>query len=232
MEILIDRGIEYRKFMRAISCFPPHVQMNSFKIIKTAGSKDVKLEDIFSILNQEVAWSFLDFALLEWIVKKYGSRELRVSMGKYSNRLRNFRKRTIVSRLMCIWTEPNEPEEYDSCNTLIARLNIKAEECTLEELAAFQKRSHEKLLKNIYLSEAALVLFRLKPGSLSLTWIVWKDLVPKIREALIQCIAYGEYFKENNIICMELDGEPFMTMERVSIRDCNVEPQAYQPAES
>lgn len=216
MNALELKGVKFKQFKRAISTFPAHVQMNSFESIKTVSARNVELEDIFSSWNQDLIWSFLDFTLLERIVKKYGSSELNNSMKEYSSRLKDFRKRTIVSRLMCIWLDPNPPKEYERCKTLIHNLNIKADECTLEKLELLRKRSCDKLLKGIPLSEAALVLFRLKLGCISLTWIVRIDWVQNIREALVQCVIDGEYFKENDIISLELDGEVFMTMERVS----------------
>ncbi len=119
--------------------------------------------------------------------------------------------------LMAEWTNfnPNLPEEYEKCKTMIVDLHIDPDERTLEKLEVLRKRSCHKLLKGIPLSESALVLFRLKFGSIILTWIVRIDMVQNIREALKQCVISGEYFKENDIISLELDGEPFMPMERV-----------------
>lgn len=215
MEILEQEKVLFKKFKRAISCFPAHVQLNSFRNFKTV-SGDVEFEDIFSSWNQDVVWSFLDFTLLEGIVKRYGSIALKDSMKEYSTKLQDFRKRTLVSRLMNLWTDPNLPKEYEKCKTLILDLRVKADECTLEKLEWLRKHSCNKFLKGIPLSEAALVLFRLKPGCVCVTWIVRSDVVQNVRSALVQCVINGEYFKENNIISVMLDGEPFMSMERVS----------------
>lgn len=214
MEVLDQKGVLFKQFKRAISSFPAHVQLNSFRNFKTV-SGNVEFEDIFSSWNQDVVWSFLDFTLLEGIVKRYGHDKLRDSMKEYSLRLKNFRQRTLVSRLMDIWTDPNEPKDYEKCKKLILNLNIKADECTLEKLEVLRKRSSDKFLKGIPLSEAALVLFRLKIGCLSLTWIARTDMVQNIREVVVQCVKNGEYFKENSIRSLVLDGERFMSMERV-----------------
>lgn len=219
MEELDRRGVKYKPFKHAVCSFGFNVKLNSFTSFKKV-SGSVEIEDVFSIWNKDMMWSFLDFNLLERLVKQYGTCEMKASMKQYSNWVVDFRQRTTVSRLMDIWgelwAEPNQPEEYEKCKQMIVDLNIKAAECTLQELERLQKHSCHKLLKGIPLSEAALVLFKLKSGCICLTWLVWTDVVQNIREALIRCVLDGEYFKENNIITLKLDGEHFMPMERVS----------------
>lgn len=218
MEELDRRGVKFKQFKRAVCSFALNVQLNSFTSFKKV-SGSVEIEDVFNIWNKDMMWSFLDFNLLERIVKQYGTCEIKTTMKKYANWVEDFRQRTTVSRVMDLWSElwgkPNQPEEYEKCKQMIVDLNIKAAECTLEKLERLRKRSCQ-LLKGIPLSEAALVLFELKPGSLHLTWLVWTDVVQDFKKALIQCVNDGEYFKENNIIILELDGEHFMPMERVS----------------
>ena len=219
MEILEEKGIGIKKLKRTICSLPAHVQMNSFKSFERISANCDEIERIVSIWNRDVVWSFLDFALLGKIVKEYGTNEMKISMKQYSVKVADFRKRTLISRLMEIWTEPNKPSEYGECKTLILNLDVRADECTLERLEVLRNNSREKLLKGIPLSEAALVLFLLERGCISVTWIVPINLVQKIREALVQCIADGEYFKENSIISVELDGESFMPLERLSHRN-------------
>ena len=219
MDVLEENGIKLERFGRALSTFPAaaHVQMNSFEHMKTVSGSGVKFDDIFKIWNQDVVWSFLDYALLEVIVWRFGSNELKDAMKEYSRKIKDFRRRTIVSRLMYIWKDAmSMPKELERYETLIHNLKIKAHNCTLEKLEVLRIRSCDKLLRGTPLSRAALVLYRIEYGCISVTWIVQTHLVQKMREALVQCIINGEYLKENNIISLELDGELFMTMERVS----------------
>lgn len=215
MERLEEEGVGIKQFKRAISSFAPNVQLKSFTSFKKV-SGSVGVEDVFSIWNQDVMWSFLDFTLLERLVMKYGSTEMKNSMRQYSNWVEDFRQRTMVSKLMEMWKVPNLPEEYEKCKKIIVDLNIRADECTLARLEHLRRHSCNKLLKGIPLSEAALVLFQLTPGCIILTWIVWADVIQKMKESLLQCINDGEYFKENSIITMVIDGETFMSMETVS----------------
>lgn len=220
IDVLEKEGIKLKQFVHTISTFPARchvtVQMNRFERMKTVSGCDIRFDDIFTIWNQEVAWSFLDFTVLELIVKRYGSTELQDTMKEYSSKIKDFRKRTIVSRLMQIWTDPMDmPKECERYKTLIHNLKIKAHTCTLEKLEGLRICSCDKLLRGTPLSRAALVLFCMEHGCLSVTWIVQAHLVQKMRETLVQCIIDGEYFKENDIISLELDRELFTTMERV-----------------
>lgn len=214
MDILDEKGVKFKKFKRAISSFPNHVQMNSFTSLKTV-SGEVEIDDIFSNWNTNVVWSFLDFSLLEHIVKRFGSDDLKASTREYSRKLSEFQRRTTVVKLMEIWPDQNQPDEYENCKKMILDLHLDPDVCTLKKLEDLRRRSC-KLLKGILLSEAALVLFKLKYGSLTLIWIVCTGVVQNFKEALHQCVQEGTYFKENDIITLELDGEIFMSMERVN----------------
>jgi hypothetical protein len=216
MKQLDEKEVKFEQFKRAVSSYGPRVQLNSFSGFKKISGSGVEIMDVFSVWNTDVMWSFLDFYLLDRLVKDYGDIKMTNSMRQYSSKMEDFRRRTTVSKLMAIWDDPCLPEEYERCKKMIVNLNIKADNCTLEQLEHTRMKSCQKLLKGIPLSEAALVLFQLEAGCIRLTWIVWADVVEHIRVSLVQCIAEGEYFKENSIISLELDGEHFMPMERVS----------------
>ena len=212
---LKEEGVTYEKFKQTISTFPGNVQLKSLKSLKSA-SGEIDMEDIFSILNQKFAWSFLDVCLLERIVKRFGSDTEKESMKNYSEKLSIFRKKTTVSKLMHIWTDPNLPHTYSECKKLILRLGWDPDKFTLEQLEKLRKRTRG-LLKEIPLSEVALVLYYVKYGSIFLTWIVNDDFVSQFKAAFTQCVRDGVYFKENGIISLELDGQEFKSMEMVAI---------------
>ena len=217
MRILSDNKVSFTDIRRVISSLPRYIQRNSLnnlKSLKTV-SGGVTVEDIFSVLNENFAWSFLDYYLLERIVQKYGTEELKKTMVEYSNELSNFRRKTTVSKLMSLWYDPNLPPKYEECKEIVLRKKWDPDHFTLDKLEKLRYRTHQ-LLKEIPLSEAALVLYQAKYGSIVITWIVHIDLVPKFKVAFDQCVLEGVYFKENSIITVELDGEVYMSMERVS----------------
>lgn len=212
LEILEQKGIKPRAIERTLQCSRTSlsVQINSFKHLRTA-SGELTVGDIFGMWNANVVWSFLDFQLLERLVNKYGP-DIKPSMDRYIEEVRDFMRRTTVSMLMHTWTDG--PEKNEACKKMVLDLNKDPEKCTLEELEFIRKRSRN-LLKQFPLSQVALVLFCIRIGCISLTWIVRSDLVEEFKEALDQCVMNGTYFKENDIIGIELDGIHFMTKERV-----------------
>ena len=220
MEQLDKKKVKLKGIKRAVSSYGPDVQLRSVTSFKKVSGSEVDIEDIFSIWNTDMMWSFLDFRLLERLVEQFGNVGMKRSMREYSIKMESFRQRTTVFRLMSAWEmdRPYPPEDsvYEKCEKMIADLGIEAKKCTLAYLEELRMVTCRTLLKGIPLSEAALALFELRPGSIRVTWIVWAEVVQTIRRALTQCVNDGEYFKENNIISIRLDGEHFMSMERVS----------------
>ena len=218
MKVLTDKKIKFKEFRRAVCSFPGNKQLNAMKSLKMI-SDEMDVDYIFSILNCNFAWSFLDYYLLEGIVERFGSDREKQSMEEYSKEISIFRRRTTVYELIDAWDEPSLPEKYEECSKIIQNLEWDPKTHTLEQLDRLRKHTH-RLLKEIPLSEVALVLINIKCGCVVLTWLVSSDLVPHFKSAFAQCIAEGVYFKENDIISLELDGDIFKSMESVSIRLC------------
>lgn len=220
MKQLDKKKVKVMDIKRTVSSCGPDVQLRSFTSFKKVSGSEVGIEDIFCIWNIDMMWSFLDFHLLQKLVEKYGNVAMKRSMREYAMKMESFRRRITVSRLMSVWVmdRPCPPEDsvYTKCEKMIADLHIRANKCTLADLEELRLITCRKLLKGVALSEVALALFELTHGSIHVTWIVWAEVVQTIKRALVQCITDGEYFKENNIISIQLDGEHFMSMERVS----------------
>ena len=213
-DILEEKGITFKHLKCIVSSFPCGVQLNIFKSLKKV-SEDVDIDDVFSRLNVDMAWSFLDFKLLEHIVSRYASNDLEKRMESYSHQVADFRTRTTVYSLIKVWPDPNMPDQSEECKTMLVRHNLDPATCTLERLETIRTRFC-KLTKGTPLSETALVLYRLRIGCVIAIWIVRTDLVQTFKEAFTHCVQEGTFFKENYIINLELEGDIFMTMERVN----------------
>ena len=215
--ILEDNKITYQQLKRAISTYPSQVQvqLKSFKTLKKI-SEEVDFEDIFSIWNREFVWSFLDVSLLEHIVKRLGDSDLQDKMREYSHRLQKFRKTTTVFTLVKLLPNLKPPDDYEACKRVIAELDENPDDCTLERLELIRKHACDQL-KGYILSQVSLVLFRVKYGTITLVFIVHDNMVQSFKEAFRVCATTGEFFKENNIIRLELDGEIFTPNEEVEV---------------
>lgn len=217
MATLKDQGIEVEKFTTKISTYPTctPVQRKSLKSLENASN----IEDIFYIWNEHFVWSFLDFTSLEYIVKRMGSNELKGLMKRYSNKMKEFREKTKVATLIDVWDSPalacDNLHHLQECKKLLMELKVDPDKCTLASLEAIRKRAARlrKGIKNLSLAEAAVVLYRLKHGSIILIWIIPINLVQQFKDAFKECIAMGAFFGENNITRLELDGDVFMPNE-------------------
>ncbi len=209
LETFEEKKIKFKSFKRAFSTYPSQVQLRGFNALKKA-SGEHDFDILFHYWNTEYVWSFLDVTLLEHIVKRLGTDILKDMMAQYIHELKEFRKRTTVFMLMNLWQGCKSPEDYEACKKVILTLKESAKECTLEKLESLRKHACTRLQKKFVLSEAALVLFDVKPGSITLIWIVHNNTVEDFKEAM------RVFFKENNIMQLKLDGEVFMPMEEVN----------------
>ena len=216
MHVLKTRKERLRDFNTVVSS-SSSVNPRSYEKLKTVSGKNkVSFDEIFSHWNYSVVWSFLDFGLLKSLVSEYGLPDVKTKMNEYRRRLKIFQKKAKVSVLMKVWQGAGRPDEFEECKRMIHELDWPRD-CTLEKLESLRMDTHENLLKKLPLSAVAFVLFKIAEGCISVTWVVRPDLVQDMKEALVECIAEGRYFKENQIGSLKLDGELFMSMEQVHI---------------
>lgn len=224
LEVLNEKEIKYTQLKKNLSTYPCHVQIKGFNSLKKI-SGEVGLDDVFSIWNSEFVWSFLDVTLLEYIVRRKGSSDLKEKMRNYSEKLKKFREQTTVYMLIDVQPDsllaPDEfkrrkkvlpPNELNECEEAVLNLRESPEQCTLEKLENLRKKTCRKFA----LSEVALVMLTVSPGCIILVWIIHNAVVQKFKEELKECITNRTYFKENNIVRLHLCEDTFMSIEEVN----------------
>ena len=224
MATLKDQGIEVQNFTTKITCTP--VQRKYLKSLEKTNT----IEDIFDIWNDNFVWSFLDYTSLEHIVKRLGSNELKGLMKRYSNKMKEFRRKTKALTLIKVWDSEalscDHMHHRKECRELLVELKKDPDKYTLADLEQIRRgvARLRKGIKNLSLAEAAVVLWSLKHGSIISIWIVPINLVEQFKNAFKECIAMGAFFIENNITRVELDGDVFMPNEEVRNSRFNVRP--------
>ncbi len=164
-------------------------------------------------------WTFLDYDILQEIVKVHASNDLRKTVDEYVQNLKTFRKKIVVSQLMKVWKYdsglrgPKYPEGKN-IREMITMLDINPNEYTLEDVDVL-RRGICDFLHDVNLSQTVLLLYELKKCCLLVTWILPVVLAKMLSESFKVCIREGTFFKENYIISIQLNGEIFKTMERV-----------------
>lgn len=125
--------------------------------------------DFFSKLRD--CWNFIDFDLLERIIKVHGDASLKSEMKCYLKELRQFCESTTVYDLIKTW-KPKLPlnisEELEEFIVVLRKENPKT--CTIQMLDNLR---HETCTA-IRLSKTAMILYRIAGGSVKVVWLVAK----------------------------------------------------------
>ena len=123
------------------------------------------ITQIFHLLVNPLS-TFLDYKLVEYLISKYGSKQLKGDMADYVDDVNRFKHDTTVADLMECW----DGIEDLSLNytKLQVRFGEDPTECSLERLDQHRK----KICSRYKLSELVMVLINLKPGSFIATWCI------------------------------------------------------------
>ena len=144
----------------------------NYSLFKEAGS----VEDIFVHLNFYL--SFLDFSLLEHIIKHFGSCDLQQRMKEYSRDVQIFRTETLVADIIPHLSHKPEPPPHFV--KLMLKLDFDPETCSLEVLEQHRKKCGSALS----LSKFAFFLVALQEGSLVAVWLIPLDIVPSLKDCI------------------------------------------------
>lgn len=100
------------------------------KIIRAKG-----IQAVFDILDPY--WNYVDYSLLEYIVKKYCDRTVKKQMKKYKRKLHKFEKATSVKDYTL--AVPDDRRFPQDLSALTATLKIDAEKCSLYSIYGGEK---------------------------------------------------------------------------------------------
>ena len=143
--------------------------------------------------------TFLDYKLLEHLISKFGSSQLKQDMSDYVDDVTNFKRETTVAELMDHWD--GIEDESLKFTELQVRFGEDPTKCTLERLDRFRR----KFCSRYKLSEFVMILIHLKPGSFIAFWRIPTVLVGDITESASQ--RDDPFFDEENILAISVAGK-------------------------
>ena len=142
--------------------------------------------------------SFIDYSLIEFFIKRYGSRPLKKDMRSYCSEMKIFMKETTIKQLINYF--PGQPEIPPKFSLVEAKIGQDASKCTLEQLNNIRKRyCSEVRLSEIVFHLVAVV----DSNSFIVRWIVPSVLVSHIMKStryIKQCL-----YQECKITSLTLD---------------------------
>ena len=200
---LEETQLGMRKFRTSLMLLPATIKLEHTAFLKENLATFLRaenLEEIFMHLN--LYWNFIDYSLLDYIIDRFCSEELRKEMKEYLVDLEKFRRVTTISQMIC--SMPGRVEPPPSFTEFTNTLDRDASTFTLEELEELRV----KLCNEFTLSNFILMFRGVVKGSLIITWIVPSCIVARLRQSLLEkARARLPFFQENAITSVSIDGE-------------------------
>ena len=199
---LVESGVGTLTVINSLTLLPLKLRKEYEKAIQELlppFSNKESINELFIRLNP--LFSFLDYGLLEYIIKIYGRNILIKDMTTYSNDMCIFMKETTIKQLIEADHFPGQTEIPPKFSLIEAKIGDDASKCTLEQLNRLRKR----YCSEVKLSEIVFHLVAvIESNSFIVRWLVPSALVSDVVKSAkyISQIFYQEY----KIISLTLDG--------------------------
>ena len=211
-----------KKFRQSITLLPQAIQKEHLKYIQDS-LKEIKqaqdIEDRFMHLN--LYWNFFDCNLLQHLITRHGSKELKEEMEKYAENMKVFQKNTTVEQLLKAcptgFRRDNPPPNF---SLVICKLNRKASEYSLEELEQFRCQ----FCYEFSLPTFALMLASFKEGSITILWHIPSSEVHRFHNTTIHWNVISTELIQFQIdglfleFATKLNGEVYVILQRPQCR--------------
>ena len=161
--------------------------------------------DLFTAVHMQL-WNFLDYYLLEHLIKKCGSENLKERMCEYLVKINCFKKNTLVIPFIECWDGHNRdiPEYID--------LEVKFElsDITLADLDRFRKKMKRKCLP--FLSDYASGMFYryFNKGCVHISWFILERFSQLLRKNIE---ALHSLFEEYHVCLVKLKGDNLYSID-------------------
>ena len=161
--------------------------------------RETQINNLF-IIHLNPLTSFIDYGLIEYVIKKFGSEGLKKDMRSYCSEMIVFMKETTIKQL--INRVPGQTEVPPKFSVIEAKIGQNASECTLEELNVIRKRfCSEVQLSKIVCHLVAVV----ESNSFIVRWLVPSALVDEIIVKSARNVDQS-FYQEYKITSLTLDG--------------------------
>ena len=162
-------------------------------------SSETQINKLF-IVHLNPLSSFIDYGLIEYVIKKFGSDGLKKDMRSYCSEIILFMKETTIKQL--IDHLPGQAEVPPKFSLIEAKIGENASECTLEQVNTIRKRYCSELrLSEIIFHLLAII----ESNSFIIRWLVPSALVSDI---IVKADRYIDqsFYQEYKITSLTLDG--------------------------
>ena len=184
-----------KKFVKNLSASSRYSSL--IKPFSDIATDSATLSEVFINLNH-FGWNYIHYHLLECLVEKYGSSELRSSLHTYINKLSHFEETTTLAKFLWVLPRGNPPLRSNFV-LMTFSLNVNFQEYTLHELSKLRT----SLMSMFDLHSYALVMYTAKVSGSSFKL---KFLIPSGVDCLLlmESKEKASFFRDHKISRVKL----------------------------
>ena len=133
--------------------------------------KAQSVDDLFYAADDY--WDFLNFSLLEHLINRHASEEIKVEVVEYGQKIRVFRKKTPLNIFSKVYQRKEVRKVDNNFRKIVTEHKIDWSTATLEDVETLRNQ----LCSELSLYEFSLQVAVLISGSVVITWLVPQSLV-------------------------------------------------------
>ena len=177
---MIRNEIEVLHLRHSIIRLPGDLKNEHHMFVKKVKAELKKAESIADIFfTVDDYWDFLNYSLLEHIIDRHASDNVKKEMAEYVAQVSAFRRKTRLDKFSKIYKR-KEKKVDEKFRTLVTEHDIHLSTTTLEKVEEIR---HD-ICSELSLREFSLQLAAVAPGSLVITWLVPQSLVAYFQKSV------------------------------------------------
>ena len=193
-------------FLSRVTCLPVSARPQHRSFIKknlTNIPLPVTFESIWSILN--LYWDFLNYGLLEHVINKCGSEDLKQQMQDYVDELSIFKQTTRLCDFIESWPCRDDGPPEDRLKKIVVKMKHEWSKCTLHDVESFKKALVDKFFQPEFEEEFDILLQKAERGCVSVTWLTSPSIATLLQKNLANI--EREFFTKHGIDAVTIDGQ-------------------------
>ena len=195
-------NIEPHIFLSRVTYLPVSARSQHHSFIKenlTNIPPPVTFESIWSILN--LYWDFLNYGLLQHVINKCGSEDLKQQMQNYVDELSIFKQTTRLCDFIESWPCRDDEPPEDRLKKVVVKMKHDWSQCTLQDVESFKRA----LVHKFFLPEFDILLQNAEKGCVCVTWLTSPSVATLLQQNLANIET--EFFKKHGIDAVTIDGQ-------------------------
>ena len=198
----VNGKLEPPIFLSRVTCLPVSARTQHRSFIKKNLiniPSPVTFENIWSILN--LYWDFLNYGLLEHVINRCGSNDLKQEMQDYVEELSTFKQTTRLCDFIESWPSRDNGPPEDHLKKVVVKMKQDWCQCTLQDVESFMK----DLVDKFFLPEFDILLQKAERGCVCVTWLTSPSIATLLQQNLANIET--EFFKKHGIDAVTIDGQ-------------------------